>query len=220
MGLDTVELVIAIEDEFGIHIDNEDAASLTTPGEVTDFVLTRVRMLPEDNYLVKRGFYEIRKILINEFSIEKKNIKPSTKIVDLLGDDLKSNWQSLHAALRVDHFPILEPSRQVYYFFILVPPLIVTSSVFLIFGNIVASIVLFLFLMLLGENTSTVYGSVVPKKYNLVSDLIPFVSTSSDKVWSRQEILNKIIEITSEQLGVPVVDIKESSKFVQDLGAD
>jgi acyl carrier protein len=40
MGLDVVELVVRFEDAFGISIPDEIAATLTTPREVTDYVMT------------------------------------------------------------------------------------------------------------------------------------------------------------------------------------
>ena len=43
MGLDTVELVLAIEDEFGIRISNQIAETLRTPGDVADYVMTCAR---------------------------------------------------------------------------------------------------------------------------------------------------------------------------------
>jgi acyl carrier protein len=43
MGLDTVELVMAFEEKFGINIPNEDAAELTTPRKVTDYVMSTAK---------------------------------------------------------------------------------------------------------------------------------------------------------------------------------
>lgn len=43
MGLDSVELVIRIEDTFGIQIPDRVASKLTTPRKVTDFILSRVK---------------------------------------------------------------------------------------------------------------------------------------------------------------------------------
>jgi acyl carrier protein len=42
MGLDAVELVIRFEEAFGIPIPDDVAASLTTPREVADYVMTQV----------------------------------------------------------------------------------------------------------------------------------------------------------------------------------
>ncbi len=39
MGLDTVELVMAFEESFGIAFSDEVAATLRTPGDVIDYVV-------------------------------------------------------------------------------------------------------------------------------------------------------------------------------------
>ncbi|HSE23655.1 MAG TPA: hypothetical protein VLB68_18445 [Pyrinomonadaceae bacterium] len=39
MGLDTVELIIAFEERFGVRIPNEVAAELYTPRRVTDYLM-------------------------------------------------------------------------------------------------------------------------------------------------------------------------------------
>ncbi|OCR21746.1 acyl carrier protein [Pseudomonas syringae] len=40
-SLDTVELVMAIEEEFGVEIPDTEAESLTTVGKVVDFILSK-----------------------------------------------------------------------------------------------------------------------------------------------------------------------------------
>lgn len=41
-SLDTVELVMALEEEFGTEIADEDAEKLTTVGKTVDFILKAV----------------------------------------------------------------------------------------------------------------------------------------------------------------------------------
>ena len=41
MGLDTVELLMAFEEKFGVRIPDEDAAHLTTPRKVTDYIMSK-----------------------------------------------------------------------------------------------------------------------------------------------------------------------------------
>ena len=43
MGLESVEIVMAVEEEFGIQIPDERAVELATVGEMLDFVLTALR---------------------------------------------------------------------------------------------------------------------------------------------------------------------------------
>jgi acyl carrier protein len=43
MGLDTVELITAVEEEFGIEIPNDDAEKLALLGDIHDYVLRALR---------------------------------------------------------------------------------------------------------------------------------------------------------------------------------
>lgn len=67
MGLDTVELVMAFEEEFGIHIEDADAAEMTTPGHVADYVINRVRLNKDAPCHSQVGFYKIRNILLGGY---------------------------------------------------------------------------------------------------------------------------------------------------------
>jgi Phosphopantetheine attachment site len=42
MGLDTVELLMAFEEKFGISIPDQDATRLTTPRKVTDYIVSKI----------------------------------------------------------------------------------------------------------------------------------------------------------------------------------
>lgn len=41
-SLDTVELVMALEDEFGMNIPDEEAEKLTTVGKAIDYILSHL----------------------------------------------------------------------------------------------------------------------------------------------------------------------------------
>ena len=41
MGLDTVELVMAFEEKFGVSIPDADTDGLTTPRKVTDYLMEK-----------------------------------------------------------------------------------------------------------------------------------------------------------------------------------
>jgi len=41
-SLDTVELVMALEDDFGLDIPDEEAEKLTTVGKAMDYILSRI----------------------------------------------------------------------------------------------------------------------------------------------------------------------------------
>jgi len=60
----------------------------------------------------------------------------------------------------------------------------------------------------------------VPARYRTVASLIPYVKCADSRLWTREAVLAKVIEITSQQLGLRIDQIRPDSHFVYDLGAD
>ncbi len=44
MGLDAVEIVMAVEEAFDIQIENSEAEKVLTPGQLVDLVLSNVQL--------------------------------------------------------------------------------------------------------------------------------------------------------------------------------
>lgn len=75
MGLDTVELVIEVEESFGISIGDEDAPGIVTVGDLFEYVLERVGSRPT-LCLTSLAFYRLRRA-----------ITPNARFVHDLGAD-------------------------------------------------------------------------------------------------------------------------------------
>ncbi len=86
MGLDTVELVYAIESEFGITISDDDAASLERVGQIHSFV---VHSLAHRGESVDRDeiFERLKRIFTDQFCIPSKDVVPDAHIAYDLGMD-------------------------------------------------------------------------------------------------------------------------------------
>jgi hypothetical protein len=61
MGLDGVELLLSIEETFGIAITDPEAEACATPGAVIDLVLGKLRTTDEQVCVSQRAFYLLRK---------------------------------------------------------------------------------------------------------------------------------------------------------------
>ena len=61
MGLDSVMIVISVEDSFGIKISDAEAASLRTPDQLAAFVAERVQALPDDFCITQQTYYRLRR---------------------------------------------------------------------------------------------------------------------------------------------------------------
>ena len=81
MGLDTVELVLAVEEHFDIEIPDRVAGTLETVGLLHQFVvreLQRRRLLPVDAEAV---FSELRHIICEHTGVEPDKIVPEAYFV-------------------------------------------------------------------------------------------------------------------------------------------
>ena len=87
MGLDTVELVMRIEDTFGISIPDEEASRLLTPDDVNAYILTRVEVSDEPlPCLTQKTFHLLRRSFIRTFQTPRRAFGLDTLLVDLLPD--------------------------------------------------------------------------------------------------------------------------------------
>jgi len=86
MGLDTIELVILIKDEFDIELSNEEASTIETVGELTHSIESLAA--PSAKPVLLDSIYaRIETILIEEFRVKPSLITPSARIVKDLGLD-------------------------------------------------------------------------------------------------------------------------------------
>jgi acyl carrier protein len=104
MGLDSVELVLDIEDAFQIALSDEEAEKSLTPGILTDIVFSKVNKAGRDlSCQSQSAFYRIRKILVDEFGFRRSLISPTTPLKVLIPLKQRlSVWKVLQAQLPVN----------------------------------------------------------------------------------------------------------------------
>ncbi len=84
MGLDGVELAIAIEEEFGVAIPDAIGENMRTAGDVYNWVLAQVENTPPSVCLSQALFYKLRNALVANYSLDRKNVHPESRLIDLL----------------------------------------------------------------------------------------------------------------------------------------
>jgi acyl carrier protein len=96
MGLDSVELVMAIEEEFGLEIPDKAAERMYTVGDVYTYIKDRIATAQPGACLTQRTFYKIRKTLIEHFGIERQSVDLNTRLGDLISkQELEEAWPFL-----------------------------------------------------------------------------------------------------------------------------
>jgi len=95
MGLEFVELFLAVENAFGFSIPNEDAAGLDTVGKLYDYILAhRFRGYQED-CLSSITFYKLRRVMMSVLRIPRKEIRVSTELSEIIPARRRRTWKAL-----------------------------------------------------------------------------------------------------------------------------
>lgn len=88
MGLESVELVMAWEDAFGVTFSEGDAARMFTTRQVVGLIYTKVRasdpLLPEDTgCLALRAYYRLKRSCVHH-GVDAALVRPDAKLAGLL----------------------------------------------------------------------------------------------------------------------------------------
>ena len=220
MGLDTVELVMAIEDEFGIVIHDGEAEKMTTPGQVSDYVMERVHTRKEDPNASQAAFYRLRTMLMREFAIPRHEIRPGMPLQRVLGHDVRGNWKKLSRALGSNPLPALERSSFLVAGGVAGIPLAMAAGFWTAGASLGVAVFACGVLVIAAERLSKPWASVLPKGMSTLDTLVPYAGGASSAIWTRAEVLARVLAITSEQLGVASDKVHEHAHFVNDLGAN
>lgn len=86
MGLDSVELVMATEERFGIEIPDHIAETLFTVGSLHDFVVSELQRVgrPRDAEVV---FVDLRELICVQLGIKPERVVPEARFVQDLNID-------------------------------------------------------------------------------------------------------------------------------------
>lgn len=84
MGLEVVELIMRIEEEFDIEIPDKDAERLTTVGHIADYVSERSQVsLRRHSEIWER----VRAIVIDELAVPENKVMRDARLVEDLDLD-------------------------------------------------------------------------------------------------------------------------------------
>lgn len=81
MGLDTVELVMAIEEEFGLQIPDERAAKIFTVGDMHQYLVSELARLGRPEVEV-RVYERLTNTICRQLGIDAKEVIPQARFVE------------------------------------------------------------------------------------------------------------------------------------------
>lgn len=230
MGLDGVELIMAVEERFGIDIPDEDTEKLTTPGYLHIYVLGRlreglVRSTAEakgEGKLDLRGKVEanLRRFLSEELGLDEEKMVAETPLHRLIPRKIR---RSVWAALKKETgLPLPKLRRPAWVKASITAVLILGAcSLSLLWGSWVLGT------LAAGLVSPFVVMATLPMARNLPREAMTF-GALVDYALSHQDglILVRaggdlwpiVRAIVVEQLSVKPEDVTPTARFVEDLG--
>jgi len=235
MGLDSVELVIEVEDTLGIEISNLEAEKINTVQDFYDCAWRHVsnKKLAIEKCYTQSVFYKIRQAIIENIKVDKANITPKTKIADIIPfENRRQIWHQLEDKLQLK-LPQLELRN---------PYNIVLNA----FGitTILGSLLVELFLVKIYHASYWIYGysligilltsllskAFTPFRTNFVTNDFGqltknvfsnnFKVITNDKGITKNDLQIVIRGIISNKMGIDLAEITPEKSLTRDLGID
>ena len=223
MGLETVELVMEIEDEFSIKISDSDAEKMRTVGDLVYLVLRLVNepARPVESCPTASRFYRIRRGLIAA-GVPRATVTPRASIGELVesgastGDVVATLYSTLHGVV-----PKLEHSIWSIVLQVLIWLIGGTGAVWLSINGYIKSALIVL--ALTGIVWSVVFFNMRTKLRAtglVLGDLIRERQYRDLDLGNRMEIgytFCKVREIVCEQFRVEEDQVSWDTRFIEDL---
>lgn len=111
MGLDIVELMVRVEEEFRIEIEDEEASYISTVGQLHTLILDKTGVLKPSRCVSSTTFYQLRRALVDLAIAPRQSIAPATPIAALLpASKRRQGWKEWSEKAQLN-LPALEKPR-------------------------------------------------------------------------------------------------------------
>jgi acyl carrier protein len=232
MGLDIVEMVMNVEERFGVTIPDAEAEHMLTVGDLYQFLLQRRGAVLAGVCLSSAIFYRARRALCHLFAWQRQDVCLESSLEDLLPEgDRRRHWQHLRDALHPFAVPELQKPLWLQAALgtgmivsllcsltacVLQPPTVPTAP--LLAGLLLA--------VGLARVLTRPLAVCLPRRCQTMRGLVLCMGGDRDQAFNDlrrlddQEVWEQLCQIIGEHLGVDPARLKPETSFVYDLGAD
>jgi acyl carrier protein len=221
MGLDGVELVLRIEETFGISLADEEVSSIQTPRQLTELVLTHLAAAPSAACISQVAFHRLRRSLMSEFSTRRATVGPDVRWESVFPlATRKQSWERLSKALRL-RLPSLERPG---WLVALIGAVSLVSGLFVLQAVGSGAAVATAITCGIGLTALTTPARVVPPAEcrtvgavaRYLAARVPSELVAPEHPQGRPEVRDAVHGIIRDVLGIS--EVPEDARFVEDLG--
>jgi acyl carrier protein len=231
MGLDAVEIVMAVEDAFDIRIENEEAEIIRTPGQLIDLVWTKVARADSTTCLSHRAFNWLRKVLMRRCALSRETIVPAAPLATLLNSSQRREFAGyLATELGTGRLQLMRRTWLSAGLFTAAILLGLAATLPFRFTSAGTSVLLTAIVATTGgylfARSTRGLRTEFPKSLASVGDLTTWIvahkpdlatGLPSQKGWTREQVALRVREIVIDHLGCEA-QYGEDARFVEDLG--
>lgn len=230
MGLDIVELVLAVEDGFQIHIEDEEASRVSTVGDLHYLVTSKLAGGGSKRCFTSAAFYRTRRGIVDALGVNRREIRPSTNLEALFPEDTRrTRWHAMQKVIGLKLPPLVFPGSTVLTFTVTGLLLGIATAVSAHSGVPAIALAAFVGLIVGGSALRLSPGSAIaiPNREQTVGDLArdilalnPAQFASEVGGWNELEVWETLCRIIVNQTGVKRSVITREALIVDDLGLD
>jgi acyl carrier protein len=238
MSLDSVELVMEMEETFGIVFDDLDAEYIGTVGQAYRYILRKLELKAIIPCPSASIFYRLRLALMARSGADRRNIRPASRIEDFLPErGRREAWLALRDEVGMT-MPRLEfgPGLTLATWLLGLMPILAVVAAWGTLGGFSTSLaasVLVSSLVLSFSSPITAYlalgrfAAKIPRGCETIRGTVESIlgrrrlyCQGDVRTWQSDEVWFTLRELISEQLGVPRDQVTEEKDFVYDFGMD
>ena len=229
MGLDGIELVLAMEEAFGVELKDDEVVQTVTPRMVGDLIFSKLQSTDQRVCQSQRAFYLLRKAFMRHFNLQRSVVTPDMPFRKLIPrSGVKDLWADLKRSVYARSWPALvRPQWLLWSITSLACG--VFAAVFFILWRVfpigaenaaMLGAVAMIAVSILGAKATRRFKTRIPARFRRIRDIIPFAVTSDLVKWTREQVSALIKQIVLEQLAIPETKYREDAHFINDLGLD
>jgi acyl carrier protein len=233
MGLDSVEILVNVENAFGITIANYEAEKITTVGDIHSIVWRSVQGRQSMRCKSQQLYYKLRHALITRFKVDKDAIELTASLNDIFPKtNRRLRYRKLEKELQLKLPPLVLPPAWKITLRI-TGLIIITGSLVLSLVMVKAfhytrwlyvlpglGILLTLFLSNLLDSARTVFKPATVEDYTKQVLSLNYATLIQQNGASRKEVELIINNIIAETIGLELSEISPEKQLQNDLGID
>jgi acyl carrier protein len=223
MGLDAVEIVMEVEEAFGVSLEDAEVEKIYTPRELIDAVIGKVAHADGSGCLTQRAFHLVRRSLMNLLGLKRAQITPAVRLADLAPKPARSDLLAqLAADLRTGPLPALQRRDRLLRLLAVVSIGLGVLAGIALHGSALAAssgVAWCLGLAVAACAQTCAWFATAP----LCLEFPPIIATAGDLAssvpggWTREQVAARVREIVIEQLGCEKT-YREDASFIKDPG--